>query len=453
MLNIPVLQLPSMKTLGLRMLLLTCLGLYVYLFNWLYVNWLAPTFAYMGMTYHPPTSWLFVLAWLLALVPGFWMPLGLHRPSQIPYWFLYLLVYIPSLFSPQYMALERRRELLVLIGCFFAGFLIISLAYSIPPIRFQQTVLSRRLFWFAIVFLALALDAWVLSVYRSNMRIVGFNDVYDLRSQASETAGSSAVGYAMMLLSSVINPLFMAYGLVRRKKTLVLVGFLDQLLLYSAEGSKAVILSVFVMTGLYFIIGKSRQLFGLRLVSILTIILVLLTTLANINDLNPVLSFALSLLFMRTFANGGYMTGAYANFFHSHPLTYLSSVHGIDMLVHYPYARPLGLLLGYYEMGSPDLDMNAHFWASDGIAGFGPLGIVLISAVCALVFWALDSCAARHDILLASLMVAFVTSNLLNVSLFTTFLSGGLGLVLVLMLIMPNMNDTGVDAAAASTPA
>ena len=169
----------------------------------------------------------------------------------------------------------------------------------------------------------------------------------------------------------------------------------------------------------------------------LTLILAALSFIANIKNLNSVLSFALSLLFARIFANGGYMTGAYANFFHSHPLTHLSSVHGIGSLIQYPYDRTLGLLLGNYEMGIPDLDLNAHFWASDGIAGFGPIGIVMVSAVCAVVFWVLDSCAAAHDVVLASLMVAFVAMNLLNVSLFTTLLSGGLGLVIVLMLIMP----------------
>jgi len=58
--------------------------------------------------------------------------------------------------------------------------------------------------------------------------------------------------------------------------------------------------------------------------------------------------------------------------------------------------------------------------------------------MCAIVFWILDSCAARHDVVLASLMVAFVTLNLLNVSLFTTIVSGGLGLVAALMVLMPS---------------
>ncbi len=438
MLNSRVLGVPTVKTLGLRVLLFAFLALYIQLYSWLYIKWLAPTFSYMGMTYHEPRSTLFALAWVFSLLPAIWLPLTLRRPSQIPFWLLYLLVYIPSLFSPQYMSLQSGQDLSTLIWCFFAGFLIISIGYAVPPIRLRQTILSPRFFWVVILVLAVVLDAWVLAVYHSKMRLVGFYDVYDLRSEASETSAGSGVGYAVMLLSSVINPLLMAYGLVSRRKSFVLLGFLNQLLLYSAEGSKAVFLSVFVLIGLYFMTGKTGRMFGLRLVTALTGILVGLAILANIKDLNPVVTFAMSLVFMRTFANGGYMTGAYANFFHTHPLTFLSSVHGIDKLIDYPYPTPLGLLLGNYEMGNPELDLNAHFWASDGIAGFGPIGVILISVMCAIVFWILDSCAARHDVVLASLMVAFVTLNLLNVSLFTTIVSGGLGLVAALMVLMPS---------------
>jgi hypothetical protein len=220
----------------------------------------------------------------------------------------------------------------------------------------------------------------------------------------------------------------------------VLLGFLNQTLLYSAEGSKAVILSVVILIGLYSIIGASRRRFGLSLVMILTAILSTLWLLAGVTSQNPVLSFALSLLFQRTFANGGYMTGAYANFFNTHPLTHLSTVHGVGLFLQYPYDRTLGLLLGNYELGIQDLDLNAHFLASDGIAGFGPIGIIFISGACSMIFWILDCCAARHDVVLASLMVAFVAMNLLNASLFTTLLSGGLGLVILLMSIMPVAN-------------
>jgi hypothetical protein len=233
----------------------------------------------------------------------------------------------------------------------------------------------------------------------------------------------------------------MAYGLLTKRRFMLVFGFLDQLLLYSTGGSKAVILSVFMLVGLYMVMGRKGRDFSLKLVGAMVAVLALLCFLATREELNPVFSFALALLFMRTFANGGYTTGIYSDFFHSHPLVYLSSVHGLDRFIHYPYQSQLGVELGFYELGISGLDLNGHFWASDGIAGFGPFGIVLMSALCALVFWVLDCSAARHNVVFASLMIAFITLNLTNVSLFTTLVSGGLGLVILLFLVMPQEEE------------
>ena len=425
-----------------RCCLILGVALFLGLYNWLYINWLAPTFGYLGMSYHEPAPHLLEMAWVLALLPSLWLPLELKRTSQVPFWVIYIMVYIPSMFGPMYMALQSRHDITVLMFCMFAGFVIISIAYLIPPARLTQRLVSPSFFWRAIYIVTAALDLWVIAIFHSHMRLVGFNEVYDLRSASEEVAAGSAVGYGMMLLSSVINPLYMSYGLLTKRKGLLAFGFLNQVLLYSVGGSKAVVLSVVMLVGLYVLMGRTGRDFGIKLVGAIAAVLVLLCFAATRKDLNPVFSFAMSLLFMRTFANGGYTTGAYSNFFHAHPLTYLSNVHGLGAFIHYPYHSALGLELGFYEMGISDLDLNAHFWASDGIAGFGPFGIVLISALCALVFWVLDCSTARHNVVFASLMIAFITLNLTNVSLFTTLVSGGLGLLILLFLAMPQEGAT-----------
>lgn len=420
-----------------RTCLLGGIAVYAALFCWLYIHWLAPTFSYMGMTYQPPPVLLLCLAWLLVLLPALCIPVRLSRASHVPIWLIYLLVYIPSLFCPLFMARQSRGEILALMGWLAAGMAVLLANDFIPRIRITQNLISPAFFWTLIVLVTVVLDVWIIAIFHSGMHLVGFSDVYELRSSTDELSKGTGIGYAVMLLSSVINPMYIAYGLTSRRKALIVVGFLNQLLLYTAGGSKAVILSIFMLVGLYFIIGRSGQSFGLRMVAAVNSILVLLCFLVEKKDLSTVLKLAVSVLFMRTFANGGYMTGAYASFFHSHPLTYLSSVHGIDQVIHYPYARTVALELGWYEMGVPDLDLNAHFWATDGIAAFGPPGILLISFLCALVFWVLDSSSAKHSTVFVSLMLAFVTVNLTNVSLFTTLVSGGLGILILLLVFMP----------------
>lgn len=441
-------KVPSGQSIMHRLLLVVGIVSYVALFNSLYISWLAPTFSYMGMTYTKPASILTFLGWGFALLPAIWMPIHLRRVSQLPYWFLYLLVYIPSLFAPSYMALESRHDLLVLMLCLLGGFGIISVTYLLRPVVPVRIELSRRLFWLLIATITVLLDGWVVWVYHSRMHLVGFNDVYDLRWAAAEAGRGTGVDYATMLLSSVINPLYMAFGLFSRRKSLVLLGFLQQLMIYSCEGSKAVILSLAVIAAVYFATGRTGRLFSLRLLGGIVVLLLILAVVSWRGAENPVLEFVLFLLFARTVANAGYTTGIYANFFHSHPLTHLSSVHGVGLFVHYPYGDPLGIVLGVYEMGNSQLDINAHLWASDGIAAFGPVGILLISLLCLLVFWILDCSAIKHNVIFASLVVAFITINLANVSLFTTLFSGGLALVILLLVVMPETRGNALMADA-----
>lgn len=454
MLNPRSLYVFRIRDLRNRAFLVVGILLYITLYNYLYIHWLAPTFSYAGMTYTPPATSMLVAAWILAVLPTFWMPVRLTRTSQIPYWFIYLLVYVPSMFSPLYMALESNDQLALLMACMVAGFLIISCCYLVRPIRLTHHLIPASLFWSCVAAITILLDLWVIAIYHSHMHIVGFNKIYGLRSQASKLGHGTGVGYPMMLLGSLLDPLYIAYGLFRKNNRLVLLGCVNQLLLYSIGGSKAVILSAVIMLGISIIIGRSGRAFGVRLMGAMLAVLSALVVISFFSHSNIVLGYAISILFSRTFANGGFMTAVYSSFFHSHPLTYLSNVHGISFFIHYPYSESLGSAVGYGALGNPNIDVNAHFWAMDGLAGFGPPGIVYISVVCAFVFWVLDSAASRHDILFSSLAVVFVTINLTNASLFTTLVSGGLGLLIILLMGMPSAEpakDGQPKALAAET--
>ncbi len=91
-------------------------------------------------------------------------------------------------------------------------------------------------------------------------------------------------------------------------------------------------------------------------------------------------------------------------------------------------------------MGDDTFDENANFWVTDGIAAIGLPGIIFISILCALVFWALDCAAAKHDLRFSATCVALVCLSILNVSLFTTLLSGGLFAMMIILSILPSVN-------------
>jgi hypothetical protein len=139
----------------------------------------------------------------------------------------------------------------------------------------------------------------------------------------------------------------------------------------------------------------------------------------------------------RTFGANGLMTAWYYNFFQSNPHTFYSHVRGVNWFVHFPYERTAALEIGSVYMGGNDADPTAHFWAIDGIGALGLPGVLLISAFCAVVFWALDSAAQKHDPRLAALVTCYAAYNIANISIFTSLYSGGLAILILALYLMP----------------
>ena len=107
-----------------RLLIFLLVCAYLPMYAWTYREMISPIWAYMGFVYESP-SWLGTLiGWAGSLIPVFWMPLALRRPSQAIYWLLYLTVYIPSMVTPYYLDLQPISELSLVSAFLFLGFAI-----------------------------------------------------------------------------------------------------------------------------------------------------------------------------------------------------------------------------------------------------------------------------------------------------------------------------------------
>jgi hypothetical protein len=414
-------------------------------FQQVYLNWLYPVFAYYGFEHSHPKIGYLLLAWGLSVGPALWMPIKLTRPSQLIYWVLYLTVFIPSMFVPLYVGLQDAPEVASLMVTLFAGFAITGTSYYLPLLRLHPPWISSRAYSRMFFCVTAGLMLWVFLIFRGNFRIVSFADVYDLRSAADDIMEGSSVHYAVMWLSAVIGPCLMAWGIVRKRASMFLAGVFVQGFVYSAMGAKSVIVSIVVAPVLAFILRDKGASFGLKVswgCALLTLVLYLGRSVGGSESL---FFWLFSLVFMRTFGNSGLTTAWYHDFFLRNPPTYYSHVKGVSWFVMYPYTNPLGIEVGSFYSGDPTLDANAHFWATDGLAAWGLLGILVVSVVCTLVFWVLDSTAKGHDLTLTALMVSFVAMNLANISLFTSLLSGGLGFLILFLYFAPRQYAESVN--------
>ena len=420
--------------------------MFVGCFQQVYLKWLYPVFGYYGFENNDPKVGYLWLAWGLSVCPALWMPIKLTRPSQLIYWVLYLSVLIPAMFVPLYVGLQDATEVARLMVALFVGFAITGLSYMLPLIRFRPSSISPRNYQRALFCVAAGLIIWVIVVFRGKFRIVSFADIYDLRNAADDLMEGSSVYYAISWLSAVIGPFLMAGGIVRKRTLIFLSGVFVQIFVYSAMGAKSTIVSILVLPVFAFILRDKGASFGLKIswsCALLTLVLYMGRSLGGDDNLFYLI---LSLVFMRTFGSSGLTTAWYHDFFLHNPLTHYSHIKGISWFVLYPYNNPLGVEVGSFYSGNPTLDDNAHFWATDGLAAWGLSGVLLVSVVCALVFWLLDSTAKGHDLRFATLAVTFEALNLGNLSIFTTLLSGGLGLMMIFLYFAPRNYTEFADA-------
>jgi hypothetical protein len=430
---------PELQNRRQRKLLIIGIILYVASFQWVYVHYLNPNWEYFGFVYVPPSSGYLVLAWILSVLPSLWMPVDVVRPSQLTYWVIYLIVFVPSMFVPLYAGLNSSGEVAVLMIAMFAGFVFVGSSYRMPLARMRSPMLSTQTFWRVFACIAICLVLWMLFVFRHHLSIGSLEDIADVRAAQNELSEGKLVNYAFMLLTGAINPFLMGWGLYNKRGWLFMIGALGQVLVYAVGATKGSLASIIFIPSFYFLLRKGRYPFGLKLTyGTLVLVAILCLSLIIVNyEPGPVHTVALFVVLMRTLSVDGLETAQYYDFFKHNPLTYYSHVKGINMFVHYPYSYPVGQEIGLAYAGTTELDQSAHFWATDGIGGLGLPGILIMGAFCALVFWVLDSASQRHDSRMAALVTTYAAYNIADISIFTSLLSGGLIVLIVFLHLMP----------------
>lgn len=412
--------------------------LYALLVDWVYVHVLAEHYRYLG--YHlNERALLFdvgAIAW--AVLPALWMPRVLSRPSQVIYWFLYLLVFVPVVLVPRHALVMEAGALWVFNGVLAAAFLGLSVAYRLPLVRITEFRLAPRLFWPVFALGGLVMVGYIVKVFGLQFDLVAFSDVYSVRFQYRDTVAEAGglIGYAIPWVGNVINPFLMAYGLTRRRFDLLGLGVAGQLLVYSITGFKSIALSTVLLVALLFVIRREGRFFGVSMVGG-SVALVAAAAVAGVwGGLLSVTYLAVG----RLIITSGLLTGYYLDFFSSHPKALMG--HSVFApLVDYPYDTTPAFLIGARYFQRPEMSANANVWA-DAFANFGYGGVFFFTIILGVFFWVYDSAAQRHDYRLAALLMGVPAISLSNTALQTSMLTHGLALALLLLLCLPESDQS-----------
>lgn len=423
-----------------RFLIIILISLYTVVLIWNYIVWLAPTWGYMGIDYSPVEFHYFLTCIIISILPSFWIPLSISRPTMVTYWILYLLTYIPMIvgvsLSPKFSFIQI---LLFQLSC-LGSFSLTGAGYYFKLIKIKEKYIPKVNFWFVFYSAMILMLLYVVYIFKGNFKLVSPFDenLYDLRFLGRDVSnGNKLVGYFTQWLSGAFLPFLLAIGIVYNKKVLILISSIGQIILYSTAANKAFVLSIIYMLGIYYITKKTNK-FGVFITFFLIGIIIFLTftQLYFEDDLKLIFFPVASIILMRTLSISTINAINYYDFFLNNPFTYYSHINIIGTFINYPYGDlALGQVIGTQLGGSTDSNWNANFYITDGFVAMGYFGFIIIGIISGLIFYLIDSLLKFQNIILSVLLITTSSVSLMNVSIFTTLLSGGL-LYLVLFLVL-----------------
>lgn len=397
-----------------------------------YVRYLNFYFGYFGYELFPhPLP--FLLASLAIGVAPVLLYSGVRALSSIIAVFVYILLYVPIILTFSLGSARGMGEIAGVQLVFMAGMCMMFLADRLlirSPL--EMTTGLDLIAWIRI--LTIASTLYVLLVYRSNLHFAAFDEsVYEQRFANAELGGGLLTRYLSSWLGTVFIPLCLAHGLVARRRLYFAIGTGACVTIYLATAAKSTILLPFIYLGFYLMFkgGRLARIYTILIVSVSLAIGVLLRS--SPEDPSFIVS---SLLLMRTIGNGGQLTVVYHDFFLTHPQTHFSHINLVQALFGgYPYGNVgLGNVVGEYLWGA-EVNANANFWATDGLAALGLLGVSVVSALCAVILMVMNAITREYDRLFVMLCFTPFLLSILNTSLFSAMWSGGGGLLLTFFLL------------------
>jgi hypothetical protein len=414
-----------------RLILLAGAAAYVAVLTHVYIERVAPTWAYEGLRYNPPADGLQSLTWLLALLPCVWMPNALHRPSEVVYWFLFVFVYVPTCVLTIFTLTIDSTSLVVFLGCLLACFFGVGLIYRLPLVPVPPNRVPPFIFWLGLGLFSVFSYGLIASTSGLRFELVPLDEVYELRANYADSVGDAGplLGYAVSWQTSFVNPLLLAYGLSRRRPAIFAVGLAAQVLLYSMTGFKLALFS----GGMLLIIMLGLRAHSLRFGAFVLASIVLLIPLAVQVDEWTDSNLWTAILVNRTVALPGVITGYYFEFFSQSPQALLGESILRDF-VRYPYdMAPAGVIGSVYLQGAW---ANANIWA-DAYANLGYFGLFAFTLLLASVLHVFDSVSVGHGVVLPALLATSIGSLFTNGALLTTLLTNGIGFLLLALYLMP----------------
>ena len=412
-----------------------CSLVYIVVYDLAFNGFVFKLFHYMGIDYIPMPATTYMIWAIISIFPILFYK-GIKVLSSFFTIFLYIMVYIPfvhAIFTMWGIDTFTKFTYSLLMSFLFSLYFCIGTSNTI----FKNIIIAPQIPFKWVEFFTILLTAILVITNIGSMHFVNIftqsDLMYELRAQNAENAegGSTILAYIKGALFGAFYPFLLINYLGEKKwlKTALITA--AYFLLFMIDMQKLTFFMPFALIALCFFIKRQRNAFNMRLHSTV-MYLFSAASIGIINMKDEVIQLGAGfIVILRTTAVAGWLTQYYLRFFsvNDKPYTLYSHINIINLLTdYYPYADSLGKTVAYGSQNA-----NANFLLTDGVAAAGIFGLLLIGLVFYVLLHILNSISYRYR--LSDLLVIFLPtlSYILNTSLFTTLLSNGL-LILILLL-------------------
>lgn len=414
--------------------------LYAILFYQGYMIFLNPIFGYAGFGLNEPrlTNYLFMIySFALSVLPIYFFR-GVNTISAFICIFIFFLLYIPVQIT---FFLDYDGDDLYVGYLQFLYFLGMSLLFYADRVKFKtRIVLPSRIDFFKVILVLTILSTLYMAVkYGGSLKLVAFEDVYEQRFATSELGSDVFTAYISSWLAYLYIPVCFSYGLFAKKKIYIIVGILGSIIIYMAIASKTALVFPVVIYVMYKVLKNRSLKSSFTFIGMGLLIAMFVTLMLDFNAIT-------ALFWMRTIGNSGSLTLHYHYFFETHPHTYYSHINIINFFSQsYPFpGKGLGQAVGNYYWAD-DTSANANFWATDGIAAIGDLGILVSSILLFIVFIFFNRISKNYNFLFLVLTLIPYIMSILNTSLFSSLFTGGALFLFLMLMFNTSVNNPYIN--------
>ncbi|HOX29974.1 MAG TPA: hypothetical protein P5080_01815 [Candidatus Paceibacterota bacterium] len=262
---------------------------------------------------------------------------------------------------------------------------------------------------------------------------IDLNKVYDIRAEFVKI-NIPLSGYFINWFAYIVNPVFFAIFLKKKKWLAVLLICFTEFIVFSATGNKTYLFALPFVLGLVWVLGRKNPLAWMA-VGLVGFVLAGMLTFSISNNSWTYFLFTRRLMFVPA-----QLSFFYYDFFSQQQPLLLAQHSLFKNIVQYPYELDPPHLIADEYFGKPETNANNGIYA-DAYTNFHNAGFLIWGIALAVILSFFDSFSAKKDKKTAFAALAMPSIMFIETFFMTALVTHGVLFSLLLLYLLPNKEE------------